>query len=302
MGVEVNEKKGGKGVVVFIILLILIIIGLCGYICYEKGVFDKFIKTNDEEEKASKSDKEKDFDTTKAKELVDKYYVEMLWDNIFTSETGIDGMAKDVIAVNNMVNSKKKLASCYHFYENNPSAQKDTANSYAVTLKSDVFSIKYGGGGCDNGSADYYEYNDLNSTYKYLFGKNNDMPKSDFSLYGRVFDYIEDKDVFVQLDCRCGGAQGPHYKNHFVQSAKVKGDDLTINIGYVYMKPSDDNGDDPMLSATIGGEQVSYKSSETLKDTFEKEFTDKYLDKLDTYTFTFKYEDDHYVFVEMAKK
>ena len=68
------------------------------------------------------------------------------------------------------------------------------------------------------------------------------------------------------------------------------------------MKPSDDNGDDPMLSATIGGEQVSYKSSETLKDTFEKEFTDKYLDKLDTYTFTFKYEDDHYVLSEMTKK
>ena len=29
---------------------------------------------------------------------------------------------------------------------------------------------------------------------------------------------------------------------------------------------------------------------------------DKYLDKLDSYTFTFKYEDDHYVLVETAKK
>ena len=57
-----------------------------------------------------------------------------------------------------------------------------------------------------------------------------------------------------------------------------------------------------MLSATIGGEQVSYKASETNKDTFEKEFTDKYLDKLDSYTFTFKYEDDHYVLSEMTKK
>ena len=45
----------------------------------------------------------------------------------------------------------------------------------------------------------------------------------------------------------------------------------------------------------------TYKESETKKDTFEQEFKDKYLDKLDTYEITFKYEDDHYVFESIKK-
>ena len=35
---------------------------------------------------------------------------------------------------------------------------------------------------------------------------------------------------------------------------------------------------------------------------YDTKYVDKYLDKLDSYTFTFKYEDDHYVLVETAKK
>ena len=59
--------------------------------------------------------------------------------------------------------------------------------------------------------------------------------------------------------------------------------------------------DDSTLKAIIGGEEVTYKESETKKDTFEQEFKDKYLDKLDTYEITFKYEDDHYVFESIKK-
>ena len=299
---DIPNKKSGKGSIIIIVLLVLIILGLCGYICYEKGVFEKLgiTKEKTEEKNSKTTDSDKDYSTAKAKELIDKYYVEMLWDNIYTDETGYDGMTKDVVTINNIVNSKKKIGSCFYFYENNPNAIKD-GQSYSVKLNSSEFSIKTGGG-CDTGTADYYEYKDLNSVYKDLFGKDQEMPKSDFSKWGRVFDYMEDKDVFVQLDCRCGGAEGPHYRNYFVQNAKVKGDTLTVNVGYVSMKASDNDPDDPMLSATIKGEEVSYKYSETNKDTFEKEFTDKYLDKLDSYEFTFKYDDDHYVFVKMEKK
>lgn len=56
------EKKNKKGVIVLVVLLLLIIVGLAGYICYDKGII--FAKTDNEtKEEKKKSDKEKISDT-----------------------------------------------------------------------------------------------------------------------------------------------------------------------------------------------------------------------------------------------
>ena len=91
-----------------------------------------------------------------------------------------------------------------------------------------------------------------------------------------------------------GFISGPYFSTYGIQSAKVKGENLTIDVGYVFFKPDD--------AVKISGEEVSFTEAEIQKAGFEKDFLDKYLDKLDAYEFTFKYEDDHYVFVDMQKK
>lgn len=56
------EKKKKKGVIVLVIVLVLIIVGLAGYICYDKGII--FSKTdNVKKEEKKKADKDKTSDT-----------------------------------------------------------------------------------------------------------------------------------------------------------------------------------------------------------------------------------------------
>ena len=145
----------------------------------------------------------------------------------------------------------------------------------------------------------------MNEKYKYLFGKEKEISKENFKdvyYYFMSWEYLKDKNVFLQTS-GIGGFEGYRpYINYFIQSVTINNDNLIVNVGYVYMTPkSDNNSENIIFETTMAGEKVTYKEEETKKDTFEKEFTDKYLDKLDTYTFTFKYEDDHYVFVDMKK-
>ena len=296
------EKKS-KGLITIIVLLILIVLGLVCYICYDKGVFGgKKESSNNNGTKTEISEKEQDYDKEKAKKSIDKYYYEVISENIFTFKNSYDDLTKNAVAIKNITNSKRKTINCSSLYDKSLDAQKDGSYGYTVKLNSTVFDLgNFAGGGCDNGLTDYYDYEDLNTVYKDLFGKDSNIQKSDFKSGYIVYDYIENENIFVKLDCRCGGAEGPHYRNYFVQNAKTKGKNLIINVGYISMLP-DNDAKDIVLKTTIAGEEVRYTEAEIQKDTFEKEFLDKYLDKLDTYEFTFKYEDDHYVFVDMQKK
>lgn len=56
---EKNEKGKGKGIIVLVSLLILIIIGLIGYICYDKGIVFSKVE-NEVKESKTKSSKDKE--------------------------------------------------------------------------------------------------------------------------------------------------------------------------------------------------------------------------------------------------
>ena len=79
-----------------IIICVLVILGLIGYITYDKLGLGNKPKTS-----SVKIEKEKDYDLEKAKKLIDKYYIEREDSNSF-----LDGMPDDVrniIAIRNML-------------------------------------------------------------------------------------------------------------------------------------------------------------------------------------------------------
>ena len=286
-------KKNNPILIIIIFILLAIIIG-GGIFVYTKYIAPSNNKnaSNPRTTNNEASGKEQDYDLVKAKELIDKYYVSYLSDNIFTD--GITLATKNRIALKNISSEYKSENNCDVLYENNSNARKE-GTGYGVTLNPTLEELKgkINAGGCDLGSADTYKYEDVNNVYKALFGKNENVSKSDFMYYIGPYDYIEDKAIFVLLNARGGGAIGPHFTTYGVQSAKIIGEKLIVDVGYI--------GVDVPSSIKLGNEEVTITEEDVQKDTFEKDFLDKYLDKLDTYEFTFKYEDDHYVFVNMKK-
>ena len=280
--------KTDKNYIVVIIICVLVILGLIGYITY-----DKLGLGNKPKSSSLKIEKEKDYDLEKAKKLIDKYYIEREDSNSF-----LDGMpdeVRNIIAIRNMPYKDVKENTCLSIYKDEATAKKDESGKFTVTLKIDSTEDKIGG--CDDNYVNYYGYDDINDSYNYLFGKSSNLPKSDFEYKNDLYDYVDSQNIFTQLSCRCGGVYYKYYK-YLVKDAKVKGDTLTIIVPYIDMETIyKDNT--AFVKTTIEDEELTYKYTDTQTDTFTKEFFEKYIDKLDRYTFTFKYEDDHYIFVSM---
>ena len=287
INIETKVVKKNNPILIVIILILLAIIVGGGFF-----VYTKYIEPSDTKKASNQTtnvdetvEKEQTYDLAKAKELVDKYYYSVATQpdqNLFT--TTMTEKEKKNIALNNLKGEFKKI-------------ECSQISGYSVNAS----------GQCSNGSDKFTEgntidYDSLSNKYKYLFGKSNEVAKENFEdlTYFLSWEYIKDKNIFLQT-VKIGGLEGtPYYTNYFVKTAKIDGENLVVDVGYVFMSVKDLT-DDSTLKAIIGGEEVTYKESETKKDTFEQEFKDKYLDKLDTYEITFKYEDDHYVFESIKK-
>ena len=280
-------RRESKLPTIIIIVLVVIILGLGVFICFDKGVFGKKKPSNVVVE-------EKDYDLSKAKKLLDKYYFISL--GVDTFSEGMTNEVRNSIAIFNLAVKYEGQVSCSSIYNNNPIAKMESDTSYSI-IDGDF------AGGCDENLVPFYKYDDVNEVYKDLFGEGNAIPKESFKFEALVYDYNKTQDGFVKLSCRCGGG----YFNrplYFVKSAKVKEDKLVIEAAYINLEPAvDDDSNDPVLEASIKDEKVSYKFSDTFKDNFEKEFSDKYLDKMDAkYEFTFIFNEDHYVLSDMIEK
>ncbi len=70
---EIETKKKGKGLVIVIIIMSLIILGMAGYICYDKGIIfnNKKEETSSKQSDTKKESKETDKDTSKEEKNTD---------------------------------------------------------------------------------------------------------------------------------------------------------------------------------------------------------------------------------------
>ena len=292
-GHKENKKKerrsNNNNPVVVIVLIILLLVILFGGGIF---VYKKFIekpKTNNNNNNVLEKpveEKEKIPSITKeeTKMLIDTYYFvgRSTSENLFT--ISLDDTVKKNIAIKN-INGNTKIISC------------DQIEGFA--LEGDI---------CTNGKdkttqGKSIDYETLNNKYKYLFGKQSeDIPKETIKSLNEIttWEYDASKNSFLETLLITGLEGVDSHVIYGIKDYSQVEDKLTVKVGYILIDPKEEN-DKVIYSTTIDGGEVTYFQEEVEKSTFDKEFLDKYLDKLDTYEFTFKYEEDHYVFESMKK-
>ncbi len=276
---EENKKNSN---IIIVILLAIIIAGLLGFI-----VYDKFIKKEPEENLPTEpvlENNENKFE--EERKLVNLYRYQDLDGSLF-DKNKLDEETKIKIA---FMNSTSTEVDCKAIYENNTAAsyiiekdeEDDSIIGYEILDKNEKrlgFCDIYE----DNGISYSVKYEDLNKTYKLLFGSELNASKTDF---GNI-TYESKNDLYILLSCRCGGVSGV-VSVYDVISSSTKDNKLIVKVWYTNLSSEDDE---------------KYCSSDNKDLCFELEgiennVTEYYKGKtnnLPTRTFTFVKENNNYV-------
>lgn len=270
-----------KGKNVLIVVLIIIIIGLIGFICYDKGLFKKQVKETKTEEKTTKEDKIETIsihsdEVTKATEILEQIYItekdlykSKSYDIKNISNYDLIATSMNVSGVNKYVaycvGSKDQLKESLAVDEFNKSLDK-----YILDKKITVDTIK-----------------SLEKTSSYP------LAQYEVNSYGIILT-----DNKVQLVGPCG-AEGPY---DFTDKKLEKAEKNSKNL-YLYEKQAfakweiDEKTDDLVLD---------YYKDYARKELVEKNIEDKRTDTIknndikwdlyNTYKYTFKIENGNYYF------
>ena len=270
---------------VIIVILGIIILGLSGYLVYDKVLLDsgnKLVDNNAQEEK------EESYDLEAAKKLIDKYYAIDIDESDIFNEGYTDRIMK-YLAVQNVAIKDIGGINCNTLYSNN---EIRWDSDYKVIL--DNGKITY----CPvRGAAETISYDVLSESYKKLFGNDKKLSKGDFNYSLNEYDYNETKDIFVIMAAPKGLDEITKTIYDIQSALKIK-NKLIIKVGMAQL-----NLDGSYWKTTVSGLEITY-SSEDVYDypSFREDFLNKYLDKLDTYTFTFFEEDGIYKLEGMIKE
>lgn len=286
-----QEKENNQAILGVIIVISIIIASIIGAVLIYKFLISKPNKKvdnniNNNNTNITPIEPEKtipNITKEEAKAIIDKYYFAISSnDNLFT--VSLDDNTKKSIALRN-ISSDIKEVPC------------EEISGYSL---SDGVCINNEKGNTTQGRT--IDYDILNNKYKYLFGKSNEISKETIKDINNVttWEYDEIKNTFLEVFVITGFEGIPSYTTYAVKDFAQNKEELVINVGYVNIAPKELNGE-YVLSTIIGGEEVTYTEEQTKEPNFEQEFLNKYLDKLDTYEFIFKYEDDHYVLKNMRK-
>lgn len=207
----VKEKSSNTAMAVVVTLLSVIIVGLVGFIIYDK-VINKTSEP-DVEEKNNGETSDADYNLKDAKKLVDKYFV------FYGNSTSFDKMSnsdKNAIAYTQLNDNELKSGSCKSLYGTN-----------FYTLGETVLV-------CDSKTI-VVDYETLNNKYHELFGENQNAEKESFYNHKKEYiNYVSNTDQYAKLDCE--GTCGSEFEILYVYdvlSAKIdKDSNLTIKVGY----------------------------------------------------------------------
>lgn len=274
---------------IVIMILAILVLGLGGYLVYDKAL------TNDNNEIENTEVKEESYDLAAAKELIDKYYYSYATQSGTSFTTGYTEDAKKYLAALNVSIKDVSTINCLLTYNNE-------GYQYEINLEN-------GGIGYCYGDTNSISYSALSESYKKLFGNDKVLKKNDFIFGAMIYDYNEKLDSFVKLSCECGGGLG-RIDLYSIKNAKKIDNKLIINVGRAEIKPgvlAENNYTDEFFTIDINGQTLKYNYDDIFDDyysvleEFESEFFNKYLDKLDTYKFTFFEENGVYKLEHMVK-
>ena len=279
-----EEKKKGKGSLIVIILLVIVILGLVGYICYDKGVI---LKTNTKEvedknvKKDSNEEKEENLDINSrlVQSLYNKVAINdeclsgyLYEDNETITLDNIETHTKSRLIGRNLGLKDRKYINCSSLGSAVPeSKDNDYISICSLNQKYNSYDNEYA-----------YDKNYVEYVYKSIFGTN---AKLDTSIAIEVlgenefYYYIESLDKYVLYRADGYGGSCSSKTTEKLTKAVKNGSKivLTENVTIIYDDPGNDN---------IHG------TADDIKD--KKKSTD--------YVYTFKLEDDGmYSFVSRKK-
>ena len=279
-----NRNNNSIIVIILIILLFVIIIG-GGFFVYKKFIVKPNNKSTEVIEDSIKEEtKIPSITKEETKKLIDTYYFagRSSSENIFT--ISMNDIAKKTVAIKNAYNDAK-IVACDKISE---FTEKD-----GVCINEEKNVVTQGR---------ILDYDTLNNKYKNLFGKQNDISKENIKSLNEIttWEYNTGTNDFLETLLITGFEHPDSHVIYDVTDYSQEDDKLIVKVGYILVESKEENAN-VIYSAKIGDEEIKYSIEEVEKDTFDKEFKDKYLNRLDIYEFIFRYEDDHYIFESMKK-
>lgn len=270
-----------------IIILAVLVLGLSGYLVYEKMLSND----NNVEEENKQESKEESYDLVKAMELIDDYYYFGLNGSSFSA--GYTEDAKMYLANVNVAQKDISKIYCNDVYNNKSNV--NNMHQYQVHLDDNLT------GFCQvDFSTKIISYESFSNAYKELFGKDKQLPKKDFKFGATIYDYDGERNSFVELTCNCGGIAPFATEIYGVKSAKIINDNkLIVDVGRIEVSWNDNFEGTVVID--ILGQNLNYNLSEVNSPVFKRQFLNQYLDKLDTYKFTFFEENGVYKLESMVK-
>ena len=261
-----------------ILILSILVIGLGGYVIFDKVVEKK--NGNGINSPVA----EENFDLNSARVLINRYTKKNSGDFLFWQSLFDAGQMSDSQKVYIAFDNTKVTWMTYNCETAFPQGNYVSESQYSVMENSN--------GICYDGDK-LQTYTDLSETYKELFGQDAVLPKTEVSVGFSRSKYSEKYDSYIGLSCECGGVSWQ--ESYFdVVDAKLKGDNLEIFVKYAKFESDSDAmylTTDKTLKIIGNHHDVT---EEQLKDIY-----DKGIDTLPTYKFEFKKSDLGYYFNSM---
>ena len=234
-----EEKRKGKGLVVLVILLVVVILGLVGYICYDKGIIlSKKSQVENKNEKVVNTEKEEELDINSR--LVQSLYnkvkpagTEGTWDygwnyytedkrnklpeeiKNFNADDGNENIKMQIVSQNLLPSEKHEYYSC-----DDENAKKIPAtNNYELDSICKTNNSLYGT------NLYYYNRKYIEMVYKDIFGNDEELDTSvelPMDVFGiNSYFYISELDQYVLYQREIGGTSGGDFRENITNAVKV---------------------------------------------------------------------------------
>lgn len=269
-----EKKKSGKGKTLTIVILILIILGLVGYIVYDKNVLELKKDSNlENKQELLKEEKTIAFDDQEAQKLLDKFGIMDVYLGGTVFDRGYNDDYKNYVVLKQL-EEKGTKGSCQKILSKEIEEEK-------VTYREADHSYETPNGVCQAETV-LIDYEDANKLYQEMFGNFTSISRNSISFQVEGYYYSDIQLGFIKTTILGGGSNDAVYVVAY-KDAFLDEDILTIEVYHKVVNKNDDG------TYTINDKKV--ESNEKAEQEILKN-----KDQMDIYKVIFVKEDDHFIF------
>ena len=273
---------------IIITVLAVLLLGLGVYVVTDK-VLNKEVKQENKKEEVV--EKIENFDKEEAKTIVEKY-LHGLFAKTIEKEIK-DGLSEDYRLFLAITYAEKSNFD-YKCKEAFPNSTLDEYGFYNINEGN------FAGACSENRNPDEYSgatYEEVNKSYKKLFGNEKDAPKKNTSFGLDRYGYSEKYDAYIKLDCRCGGSYFPdRYLD--ITNATIQCNRLEVTFKYAVMEYTYENSN---YKVCINNSCKTVDNVNSFITSGIEEFYEENKDIVKEYKFTFNKGTDGCYFVKSEK-